>query len=183
MWNWQFLVLKTYNSSYTAQHVKDWNNFFHSNKWKLAYYKCCFYQISKKKQCKENAKQINLRISQKSNDEKNRKEENWEHNTKTDEHDIAADAEMIVNALDKTSTPNSIFMSIRLQSCVDQARSRISNTATVVLHRTSSSTDPIVTPARVMPAARIWSSDHCGSWFASSWQQFTTKTNLWLKWH
>ena len=67
------------------------------------------------------------------------------------------------NKLDRVSTPNSIFISISVQSCVAHARSRISNTAVVVFDRTSSSAALIVTPASVMPAARIWSSDHCGS--------------------
>ena len=71
--------------------------------------------------------------------------------------------------LDEMSTPNSIFMSISVQSWVAHARSRISNTAIVVFDRISSSTAPIVTSASVMPAARICSSDHCGSWLASSW--------------
>ena len=70
--------------------------------------------------------------------------------------------------LDSTSTPNSTFMSTSVQFCVAHARSRISNTASVVFDRTSSSTAVIVTPDRVMPAATIWSSLHWGSWFASS---------------
>jgi len=70
--------------------------------------------------------------------------------------------------LDMVSTPNSIFMSISVQFWVDHARSSISNTAIVVLERTSSSTAVIVTPDSVIRAARIWSSVHWGSWLASS---------------
>lgn len=66
-------------------------------------------------------------------------------------------------------TPNSIFMSMRLQSREAQLLSRISNTVTVVLLMMSSSSRPIRTPPTVMLAARHCSKDHWGSWFASSY--------------
>lgn len=69
------------------------------------------------------------------------------------------------------STPNSIFMSIRAQSLVAHAFSSTSNTTIVVRRMMSTSSCPIVSPFTLNCADTICSSDHCGSWFASSYQR------------
>ena len=68
-----------------------------------------------------------------------------------------------------TSTPNSIFISMRLQSTDAHDFSRISKMVTVILAMIPASTAPIKTPPHLNWVARICSIDHCGSFASSSW--------------
>lgn len=68
------------------------------------------------------------------------------------------------------SIPNSIFMSMRAQSLAAHAFSSTSNMTSAVRRMISTSSCPIISPFNLNCADTICSSDHCGSWFASSYK-------------
>lgn len=70
--------------------------------------------------------------------------------------------------LPSESTPNSIFMSTRAQLLEAHARSNTSKTVIAVLLISSTSCRVIKTLFGLNFADMICSSDHCGSWLASS---------------
>jgi hypothetical protein len=64
-------------------------------------------------------------------------------------------------------------MSMRAQSLAAHAFSSTSNTTSAVRRMISTSSCPIVSPLNLNCADTICSSDHCGSWFASSYNSHT----------
>lgn len=84
-------------------------------------------------------------------------------------------SKMRPNCLPLVLMPNSIFISTRTQSWVDQYFSRISNTVWVDLFMISISLWPISRPFEVNLADIICSSDHWGSLLASSWKRKNSK--------